>query len=128
MTYRYGWSQEAVIALNSIPIVFAEDKPVRECWKEYYKQLCVQNPDQMEIKQRSEALYKLLESMAASLGYKETISWEDIQNPYIPNGMATAFDNSTTIQSTMAALLPQVLLSMANAQTVPKEEPHHTDM
>ena len=52
MTYRYGWSQEAVIALNSIPIVFAEDKPVREHWKEYYKQLCVQNPDQMEIKQR----------------------------------------------------------------------------
>ena len=128
MTYRYGWSQEAVIALNSIPIVFAEDKSVRECWKEYYKRLCVQNPDQMEINQRSEALYKLLESMAASLGYKETISWEDIQNPYIPNGMATAFDNSTTIQSTMAALLPEMLLSMTNAQTVPKEEPHHTDM
>jgi hypothetical protein len=128
MTYRYGWSQEAVIALNSIPIVFAEDKPVREHWKEYYKQLCVQNPDQMEIKQRSEALYKLLESMAAALGYKETISWEDIQNPYIPNGMATAFDNSTTIQSAMAALLPQMLSSMANAQTAPKEESHHTDV
>ncbi len=31
-----------------------EDKPVRERWKEYYKQLCVQNPDQMELKQRSE--------------------------------------------------------------------------
>ena len=29
MTYRYGWSQEAVLALNSIPIVFAEDKTVR---------------------------------------------------------------------------------------------------
>ena len=35
MTYRYGWSQEAVLALNSIPIVFAEDKTVRDRWKEY---------------------------------------------------------------------------------------------
>lgn len=76
----------------------------------------------MGIKQRSEALYKLLESMAASLGYKDTISWEDIQNPYIPNGMATAFDNSMTIQSAMAALLPQMLSSMANAQTAQKED------
>lgn len=122
MTYRYGWSQEAVLALNSIPIVFAEDKSVRERWKEYYKQLCVQNPDQMQIKQRTDALYKLIESMAITLGYKETISWEDIQNPYIPNGMATAFDNNMTINSTMAEILPQMLMSMANSQTVPKED------
>jgi hypothetical protein len=42
--------------------------------------------------------------------------------------MATAFDNSTTIQSAMTALLPQMLSSMANAQTAPKEESHHTDV
>ena len=127
MTFRYGWSQEAVLALNSIPIVFAEDKSVRERWKEYYKQLCVQNPDQMEIKQRTDALYKLIESMAITLGYKETISWEDIQNPYIPYGMATAYDNNTTINSTMAEILPQMLMSMINSQTTPKEEALHPD-
>lgn len=66
--------------------------------------------------------------MAASLGYKETISWEDIQNPYIPNGMATAFDNSTTIQSAMAALLPQMLMSMANGQTAQKENAYPADV
>ena len=127
MTYRYGWSQEAVLALNSIPIVFAEDTSVRERWKEYYKQLCVQNPDQMEIKQRTDALYKLIESMAATLGYKETISWEDIQNPYIPNGMATAFDNNTTINSTMAEILPQMLMSMVNSQPAPKADASCSD-
>ncbi|MBR0040821.1 MAG: hypothetical protein IJP64_05525 [Oscillospiraceae bacterium] len=126
MTYRYGWSQEAVLALNSIPIVFAEDKTVRDRWKEYYKQLCVQNPDQMQIKQRTEALYKLIESMAATLGYKETISWEDIQNPYIPYGMATAFDNNMTINSTMAEILPQMLMSMVNSQAAPKEDAFRT--
>lgn len=60
MTYRYGWSQEAVVALNSIPVVFSEDKSVRERWKEYYKLLCIQNPDQMQIKQRSEAYFNCL--------------------------------------------------------------------
>ena len=29
MTDRYGWSRETVLALNSIPIVFSDDKPVR---------------------------------------------------------------------------------------------------
>ena len=37
MTDRYGWSRETVLALNSIPIVFAKDKYVRDAWKEYYK-------------------------------------------------------------------------------------------
>ena len=81
----------------------------------------------MQFEQRSEAFYLLLESMAVTLGYGETINWEDIQNSYIPNGMATAFDNNTTIQSAMAALLPHILLSMANGQTAPKEETLHTD-
>ncbi len=62
--------------------------------------------------------------MAASLGYRETIRWEDIQNPYIPDGMATAFDNTATIQSAMAALLPQMSVSMADGQTASKEEQH----
>lgn len=128
MTYRYGWSQEAVVALNSIPVVFSEDKSVRERWKEYYKLLCIQNPDQMQIKQRSEAYFKLLESMSVTLGYGGTINWEDIQNPYIPSGMATAFDNTTTIQSAMAALLPQMLVSMANGQTASKEEQHQAEV
>lgn len=120
MTYRYGWSQEAVNALNSIPIVFAEDKNVRDQWKAYYNYLCIQKPDQMELKQRSEALYKLIESMAITLGYKETISWEDIQNPYIPAGMATAFDNGMIIQNSMAELLPQMLMAATN--TVHREK------
>ena len=121
MTYRYGWSQEAVIALNSIPIVFANDESVRNHWKDYYNLLCIQSPNQMELKQRSDALYKLLESMATVLGYKETISWEDIQNPYIPTGMATAFDNNMIIQNAMAELLSQMLLSTSNVQTAQKD-------
>ena len=117
MTYRYGWSQEAVLALNSIPIVFANDKSVRDNWKSYYNLLCIQEPNQMEIKQRTDALYKLIESMAEVLGYKDTIKWDDIQNPYIPIGMASSFNNNMIIQNSMAALLQHLTTNTTQGQS-----------
>lgn len=122
MTDRYGWSRETVLALNSIPIVFSNDKSVRDAWKEYYKYLCIQEPNQMELKQRSDALYKLLESMASTLGYEGTINWDDIQNPYIPKGMASSFDNAITIQDQMASLLQRMSASAEETEVLPREE------
>lgn len=124
MTDRYGWSRETVLALNSIPIVFSNDKAVRDAWKEYYKCLCIQEPDSMELKQRSEALYKLLENIASTLGYEGTINWDDIQNPYIPKGMASSFDNAMTIQDQMAVLL-QRMSSAAKTEGMQMEGQTH---
>ena len=31
-----------------------------------------------------------MEAMAVSLGYKDKITWETIQNPYVPKGMVEA--------------------------------------
>ena len=125
MTDRYGWSRETVLALNSIPIVFASDKAVRDAWKEYYKYLCILKPNPLELKQRSEALYKLLESMAFTLGYEGTLNWDDIQNPYVPQGMADFFDNATTIQDKMALLLQRMSASVANSESKQMEEQTH---
>lgn len=37
MTSRiYGWTQESVHCLNIIDIVFADDKTVRDAWKDLY--------------------------------------------------------------------------------------------
>ena len=33
------------------------------------------------------SVYALIETIAKSLGYKNKITWETIQNPYIPKGM-----------------------------------------
>ena len=125
MTDRYGWSRETVLALNSIPIVFANDKAVRDAWKEYYKCLCIQEPNPMGLKQRSEALYKLLENMASTLGYDGTINWNDIQNPYIPRGMASSFDNAITIQDQMAFLLQRMCASTVINESKQAEEQTH---
>lgn len=127
MTDRYGWSRETVLALNSIPIVFSDDKPVRDSWKEYYRLLCIQEPNLIELKQRNEALYSLLGEMAKVLGYERSINWNDIQNPYIPKGMADSFDNATAIQGQMALILQHMAASVPNGQAAPKEDSSNSE-
>lgn len=69
----------------------------------------------MQIKQRSEALYKLLVSMADVLGYKSIVTWEEIQNPYVPIGMITAINNNEFIQGGMAKIVQSMASSMSQA-------------
>ena len=88
MTSRiYGWTQESVHCLNIIDIVFSDDKKVRNAWKDLYDKYCVKDPDEVQLKEIQNAQYKLLETIAKSLGYKDKVTWETIQNPYIPDGM-----------------------------------------
>ncbi len=90
MIARNSWSLDSYKALNIIDIVFADDETVRKRWKEYYDKLCVENPSDTELKKIKTAQDKLLEAMAVSLGYKDKITWETIQNPYVPQGMIDA--------------------------------------
>lgn len=99
MTNRLGWSYESVYALNIIDIAFADSDDVCTKWAEYYKFLCIQKPDEMQLKQRQEAQDKLLEAMAKDLGYKNRITWDKIQNPYIPQGMVDAMQQRQVIQN-----------------------------
>ena len=51
MTSRiYGWTQESVHCLNIIDIVFADDKIVRDAWKDLYDKYCVQTRTQHNLK------------------------------------------------------------------------------
>ena len=77
--------------------------------KAYYEDLCIQYPTEHQSKKRKDDLFKLLESMAKVLGYKDSITWEDIQNPYLPTFMVNQEQNNATIQSAMATLLPQII-------------------
>ena len=72
MTSRiYGWTQDSVHCMNIIDIVFADDKTVCEAWKDLHDKYCVQNPDETQLRKIQNAQYKLLETMAKSLGYKD---------------------------------------------------------
>ena len=82
-----GWSIESVKALNTIEIVFCDDKKVLGQWKTYYDKLCVEEPSDMELSKMKTEGDKLLDVMAKSLGYKDIVTWETIQKPYIPKGL-----------------------------------------
>lgn len=99
MNRGIAWTIETVRALNIIDIAFSDDSMVRTRWKEYYNLLCIQTPNDMQCKQVQEAQDKLLEAMAHSLGYKEQVTWETIQNPYIPKGMMDAMQQQRNIQN-----------------------------
>ncbi len=124
MANRVGWSTASVYAMNVIDIVFTDDMSVRNCWKIYYEKLCIQNPDEMQQKQIQTAHYKLLEAMATSLGYKDKITWETIQNPYIPIGMVNAVQQQQMIQGGQALLagsMPSVLNRMMGGN-IPQDQ------
>lgn len=117
MTSRiYGWTQESVHCLNIIDIVFADDKTVRDAWKDLYDKYCVQNPDAAQLKKIQNAQYKLLETISKSPGYKDKVTWETIQNPYVPDGMIKQWQEQAKSQQAYNTLLN----TMANI--VPKEQ------
>ena len=86
MTDRFfGWTNESVYVLNILDIVFSKDKKVIDQWKIYKDRLTIENPTDTDLKKIEIEKYKLLEIMAKTLNYD--ISWETIQNPYLPRGM-----------------------------------------
>ena len=109
-------TQESVHCLNIIDIVFADDKTVRDAWKDLYDKYCVQNPDAAQLKKIQNAQYKLLETISKSLGYKDKVTWETIQNPYVPAGMIKQWQEQAKSQQAYNTLLN----TMANI--VPKEQ------
>lgn len=125
MTSRiYGWTPESVHCLNIIDIVFADDKTVRDAWKDLYDKYCVQDPDETQFKKIQNAQYKLLETMAKSLGYKDKVTWETIQNPYIPKGMLQQIETQNRSQQAYNNLvqnMQQIISSKNDNQEESKE-------
>ena len=48
---------------------------------------------------------QLLEEISNSLGYKNKITWESIQNPYVPNGLVYQWQQRAQSQQTYSSLL-----------------------
>ena len=120
MTSRiFGWTNESVQAMNLIDIVFADDKAVRKQWKVCFDKMCVQNPTETELFKIKTEREKLLETMAKSLGYKDIITWESIQNPYIPKGMVELMEQQQAYQKNQSELMEQLKKMM---QTSRKEQ------
>ena len=115
MTSRlYGWTPQGVHALNVIDIVFSDDEEVRKQWKIYYDKLCVEKPTETELKKIKIEQDKLIEIIANSLGYKDKVSWETIQNPYIPKGMVDSMNQQQMLQAGQLKVLQMLGTSISN--------------
>lgn len=106
MTNRgLGWSQDMVWALNTIDVVFADDDAVIRQWKVYYDKLCIEKPSETDLKKITIERNKLIEQIANSLGYKDKITWETIQNPYIPQGMVETMNKTHEFRASQQNLM-----------------------
>lgn len=76
-----------VNALNSMHIIFSDDKEVLSALNVFLDTTNVKNPEDMNIINFENKKIKLLEVMAKSLGYSKNINWEQIKSPYIPRWM-----------------------------------------
>ena len=118
MTSRiYDWTTDEVHALNILDIVFSDDKEVRDSWKDLYDKLCVSNPSEVELKKIQTAKYKLLETIAKSLGYENQITWETIQNPYIPKGLLNQLQAQATNQNNLSSILGMMVSAHTSKET-----------
>ena len=128
MTSRiYGWTPDSVNALNIIDIVFSDDEKVRAAWKDLNDKYRVTNPDQQHLKKIENAHYKLLEAMANSLGYKDKITWETIQNPYMPVGMAQQIEAQKNMQQAYYSAINGVNNFVQNQKQNPNTDTSSSD-
>lgn len=124
MTARvYGWTIESVHSLNVIDIIFADDKSVRDAWKELFNRYSIQNPSDLDRDATAKSEYKLIETIAISLGYKDKITWETIQSPYIPKGLVNQMTKNSQTQDNFADAISMFLSMIMQQQTSVAENP-----
>lgn len=117
MTARiYGSTTDSVHALNLIDVVFAKDKSVRIAWKNLLDAYNSAEKSDLMQKKRQDLMYKLLEAMAANLGYRKEITWETIQNPYVPEWLVDQWQEQAKSQQTYHNVLA------AMASVIPKSD------
>ncbi len=110
--------------MNIIDVVFADDDAVIRQWKIYYDKLCIEKPSDTDLKKIIIERDKLIEQIANSLGYKDKITWETIQNPYIPQGMLEAMNKTQKLQTSQQNLMNMFQQMMTPAKEENGEEVH----
>lgn len=92
-----------VNALNLIDLIFVDSSNVRKAYKELYNEYLKgksMNPEKIH-----RARTKLIETIVNDLGYKDKITWENIQELYIPEWLVEEIkkrNQITDAQSNMA--------------------------
>lgn len=99
MTSRiYGWTPQSVNSMNVIDIIFADSKNVKVAWHKFFDLCKINNPGEQQLKDIDASRCKLIEEIAINLGYKDKLTWDEIQSFYLPQGMANYLQDQKKFQ------------------------------
>lgn len=113
----YIWSQEMVYAYNMIDIVFYDDIKVINAWHELYKLLSKTTAlSEEEVHDVSEKKYRLLETMAKSLGYTKKYDWNFVRTTYMPIAMQNEINNQELFKQQELEILRKILENHPNSE------------
>lgn len=88
-------SIEYVNALNIIDIIFSDSKKVRLAYKNLHNSY---NQKDFDYSKTQTQLTKLIEAIVEDVGYKEKITWDEIQQPYYPIWLDKEIQANSAIQ------------------------------
>jgi len=103
-------SPETVRAFNLIDLAFHDDPPVRRLWQEYHAMISNKNffANPLGPELIAQKKVELLEKMAQSLGYQNTLNSFDINRVYAPGWLVDQYELSyLQRQQQLAQLRPQ---------------------
>lgn len=93
-----------VNALNLIDLIFVDSSNVRKAYKALYNEY-LKRGESFNYEKVHRARTKLIETIVNDLGYKDKITWEDIQELYVPEWLVEEIkkrNQITDAQSNMA--------------------------
>lgn len=111
----YAW----VDAINSLAVVFADEKNVISAVNDFMKVVSTQPFNNEEYENKK---IKLLEKMAVSLGYKKNIDWEQLRKAYYPQWMINEVNFNTQVKNAQLIFANSVLTAVAS--TAQQATPH----
>lgn len=99
-----------VNALNLIDLIFVNSSDVRKAYKALYNEY-LNKGESFDPEKINRARTKLIETIVNDLGYKDKITWNEIQEPYVPTWLVDKIDKSNTImdaQTNMATFINSI--------------------
>ena len=104
----YAW----VDAINSLVVVFSDDQSVISAVNDFMRIVNTQPFNNEEYENKK---IKLLEKIAASLGYKKNIDWEQLRNAYYPQWMINEVNFNTQVKNAQLIFANNVLTATVSA-------------
>lgn len=119
MSYRYMISsEESVKALNSLDVVFYNDKAVRGAYADFLNEADKKPEFNPNIGDKH---LKLLEEMSKSLKLGE-IHWDDIKHTYYPTGLSEKIQEETVLRKMQIQSAAAAVESTQTQQNTPSND------